>query len=323
LSSLEAVNPSAGFTVDTHELLFAQPDILAQAAALLLVRFFNPIPSGLLDAVGLRDSFAGGAAEALSPAPESISYSNRTTLWESRGGQKMMGIGPLEDGLLCVFSDEDGPYADRRIPGTSMIEYRGDGLAGDQRLAGGNRQLADYQASQRAIRYWHKPLAGEWGFEHWAVIVERRYVWGKDAENEWRREFAWVLAPVPSPFRDTWPPNVLAHLAKDAGDTHDDTAGTEAPTASLSDARWRYQRLCDSVESREEQNRGRSTRTASERYFRSAQARLAVLMRADGRCENPSCSGQPKDLTEQGRGYPLKWTMWMNLPEVDATTQVP
>ncbi|WP_182885384.1 HNH endonuclease [Microbispora sp. H10885] len=301
MSSLDAIDPAAGFPPVIHNLLSTQTDVLAQAAALVLVRFFNPIADDFLQATGLHEILAGREMEALLPIPGSVNYSNRTTLWEAHGGQRVSGIGPLEDGLMCVFADEEGPHADRRIPDTNLIEYRGDGLVGHQRMTGGNQQLANYQAEKRAIRYWHKPLGGDWEFESWAVIVERRYVWGKDTKKNWRREYAWVLAPVPSPFRDTWPAEVLALLAEDTHQTRDDTLGTEAPVAANpSDARERYQRLCASVESRERQNSGRSTRTVTERYFRSAQARLAVLLRADGRCENPKCAGQPNDVTDKG-----------------------
>ncbi|KOV87726.1 hypothetical protein ADL01_03785 [Streptomyces sp. NRRL WC-3618] len=35
--------------------------------------------------------------------------------------------------------------------------------------------------------------------------------------------------------------------------------------------------------------------------MRISQAREAVLIRCDGRCENPRCPGQPDDLTDDGR----------------------
>ncbi|MYX97867.1 hypothetical protein GT045_24395 [Streptomyces sp. SID486] len=35
--------------------------------------------------------------------------------------------------------------------------------------------------------------------------------------------------------------------------------------------------------------------------MRISQAREAVLIRCDGRCENPWCPGQPDDVTDDGR----------------------
>ncbi|WP_182881645.1 HNH endonuclease signature motif containing protein [Microbispora sp. H10949] len=300
-ASLDVVNPAAGFPQSTYDLLVANPEVIAQAAANLLVRYFNPIPDGLLADLGLRHLVAGNEVEALTPIPGVDIYRDRTAIYEAHGGQRYAGIGPLEDGLPCVFSDEKGPYNDRHIPGTSLIEYRGDGLIGDQHLKGGNATLAECQRQQIAIRYWHKPHGEPWRFQTWAVVVDRRYVWGKGTDKKWRREYAWILAPVESPFRDTWALEVRELLDDDDGETHDDTTGTEAPAAdNPNDARHRYQAFCNSVESREHRNRGRSTRQRSERYFRSAQARLAVLLRAVGRCENPECTGQPEDVTDKG-----------------------
>ncbi|MFI6512158.1 HNH endonuclease signature motif containing protein [Streptosporangium sp. NPDC050855] len=302
VTQLDDVNPAAGFEPALYDMLRATPKVLANAASLLLVRYFNPVPNGLLEAVGLASLVAGREASALYPPSRSVTYTNRTTLADAHGGQNTGGIGPLEDGLMCVFSDEKGPYADRRIPGTELIEYRGQGLSGDQTLkGGGNAQLATCQQEQRAIRYWHKPYGGEWSFETWTVIVERRLVWGTGQDGLWRKEFAWVLAPVASPFRDEWPDDVQAYLDADSGQTHDDTVGTQPPVASSTgDARERYDKLCSSVEAREGTNRGRSTRTAAARHFRSANARLAVLLRSAGKCENPNCGGQVNDVTEKG-----------------------
>jgi 5-methylcytosine-specific restriction protein A len=33
---------------------------------------------------------------------------------------------------------------------------------------------------------------------------------------------------------------------------------------------------------------------------RSAAARRAVLVHSEGTCENPGCTGQPKDVTDRG-----------------------
>ncbi len=118
-----------------------------------------------------------------------------------------------------------------------------------------------------------------------------------------------MLAPVESPFRDNWSDHIRAYLDADDGQTHDETTDTQAPIATdLTDAAHLYSMLCGSpysmlcgsVEDREGRNLGRSTRTAVDRHFRSANARLAVLLRAAGQCENPACAGQPGDVTDGG-----------------------
>ncbi|MGI5162156.1 HNH endonuclease signature motif containing protein [Microbispora sp. CA-102843] len=303
ISVLEQVNPEAGFTPDVYAMLRADPSLTANAAATLLARFFNPVPVGLVAAVGLDGLLrAGREADLLLPIPGSVAFPKRTAIHAELGGQWTSGIGTLDDGLMCVFSDAKGPYDDRTIPGTDLIEYRGQGLSGDQTLkGGGNAQLLVCQQEQKPIRYWHQPADGAWGFDTWTVIVDRRLVWGKGDDKQWRREFAWVLAPVPSPFRDQWPQSVLDRLAQDDQQTHDETLGTEAPTAvTKQDAGRQYRKLCASVERKEAVNHDRTTRIASDRYFRSADARMAVMLRAQGTCENPDCGGQPTDVTDKG-----------------------
>ncbi|MFI0354362.1 HNH endonuclease [Actinomadura sp. 9N407] len=73
------------------------------------------------------------------------------------------------------------------------------------------------------------------------------------------------------------------------------------PTQQESDDLEAYRRLCRSVEAAEVRgDHGRTTRTTSERPVRSAAAVRAVLLRGRGRCENPVCTGQPDDVTDNG-----------------------
>ncbi|WP_157248679.1 HNH endonuclease [Nonomuraea typhae] len=303
ISVLDQVNPEAGFTPDVYAMLSTDSGLVANAAAILLARFFNPVPAGLVAAVGLDGLLpAGREVDLVLPIPGSVAFPKRKAIHTDLGGQWTSGISTLDDGLMCVFSNAKGPYDDQAIPGTDLIEYRGQGLSGDQTLqGGGNAQLLVCQEKREPIRYWHQPADGEWGFDTWAVIVDRRRVWGKGEDKQWRREFAWVLAPVPSPFRNQWPQSVIDRLAQDDGQTHDETLGTEAPTAvTKQDAGRQYRKLCESVERREAVNHTRTTHTASDRYFRSADARIAVMLRAQGTCENPDCGGQPADVTDKG-----------------------
>ncbi|MFF2250346.1 HNH endonuclease [Streptomyces sp. NPDC058142] len=214
-----------------------------------------------------------------------------------------MGITPLADGILAAYSDDKGPYADKRIEGTDFIAYTGDGLSGDQQLRGGNKSMQRYQSEQRALRYWHKPHRGQWTFETWAVIVECHRRWGRGEDGKMRREFAWVLAPVVSPLRHTWPQHVLDALTEDDGLVHDHTASTplgetdEAETLSDLD---RYRQLAAAASRTASRRTQRSRRTEVDRYFRSPAAREAVIIRSGGTCENSTCLGHPIERTDAG-----------------------
>jgi 5-methylcytosine-specific restriction protein A len=63
-----------------------------------------------------------------------------------------------------------------------------------------------------------------------------------------------------------------------------------------------YLRLCQAVESREARGDHLRTRhTEREQRVRFEQSVRAVLLRSDGRCENPRCTGQPQDIHDDGR----------------------
>ncbi|MFJ1796650.1 HNH endonuclease signature motif containing protein [Kitasatospora griseola] len=61
----------------------------------------------------------------------------------------------------------------------------------------------------------------------------------------------------------------------------------------------RYRDLVALVEERETSAYGRRTAGAA-RPVRLRQAREAVLLRCEGKCENPGCGGQPDDVTDAG-----------------------
>ncbi|MDH6545825.1 HNH endonuclease signature motif containing protein [Streptomyces sp. SPB4] len=61
-----------------------------------------------------------------------------------------------------------------------------------------------------------------------------------------------------------------------------------------------YRRLVELVEEREADRYGVRVQRTSSGAARDAAARRAVLLRAAGRCENPACGGQPKDVTDEG-----------------------
>ncbi|MEU1006440.1 HNH endonuclease signature motif containing protein [Streptomyces tibetensis] len=59
-----------------------------------------------------------------------------------------------------------------------------------------------------------------------------------------------------------------------------------------------YERGCTFVEEREAQTHGRRRTGTTHRPVRSRTARYLVLSRSGGRCENPECTGQPADVTD-------------------------
>ncbi|MCX4974994.1 HNH endonuclease signature motif containing protein [Streptomyces sp. NBC_00620] len=305
LESLNRVNPSGGLREDDYNLMRSHPEAAAEAAAGLLLRYFYPLPVGLLEDFGLHDLLAGRWADALRPLLGE-NFKDRDAIWRTYGGQKMAGIGCLADGILSVFSDEKGPYADGRLPDTDWIAYVGDGLTGDQQITDGNELMAEYQSAGRPMRYWHKPFQKQFSFETWAVIVQRRLRWGLGADGQWRREFLWILASVPSPERESWAPEVLEALAADTGVLHDDTATyrpgdldpEERDTAETDEDA--YKRLAQAAEANAKR-RGRSKKPSLvDRFIRDPSARAAVIRRSGGNCESPQCAGHPKERTAAG-----------------------
>ncbi|MFJ9902034.1 HNH endonuclease [Streptomyces sp. NPDC101152] len=305
LESLNRVDPSSGLREDDYALLRSQPQIAAEAAAGLILRYFYPLPAGLLQDFGLHDLLAGRWADALRPQLGEA-FKDRDAIWRAYGGQKMAGIGCLADGILSAFSDDKGPYADGRLPDTGWIAYVGDGLSGDQRITDGNELMAEYQSVGRPLRYWHKPFQGQFSFETWAVIVQRRLRWGVGDDGQWRREFLWILAPVPSPERESWPQDVLDVLEADTGAVHDDTASyrpgdldpeVRDSTETDKDA---YKRLAQAAEANAQRRVQAKKLSLVDRYIRDPSARAAVIRRSGGNCESPECAGHPKERTTAG-----------------------
>ncbi|MFF7447189.1 MULTISPECIES: HNH endonuclease [unclassified Streptomyces] len=306
LESLNLVDPSGGLREDDYELLRSQPQIAAEAAAGLLLRYFYPLPTGLLEDFGLHDLLAGRWADALRPQLGE-SFKDRDAIWRVYGGQKMAGIGCLADGILSVFSDDKGPYADGRLPDTGWIAYVGDGLSGDQQITDGNELLAEYQSSGRPLRYWHKPFQKQFNFETWAVVVQRRLRWGVGTDGKWRREFLWILAPVPSPERVSWTADVLEALQTDTGVLHDDTNSyrpgdldPEARRDATETDEDAYKRLTQAAERNAKRRDQPKKPSLVDRFIRDPSARAAVIRRSGGSCESPQCSGHPRERTIAG-----------------------
>ncbi|WP_345699882.1 HNH endonuclease signature motif containing protein [Kitasatospora terrestris] len=302
VESLNATNPLAGMAEDDHLLLLNERGLAAELAALLILRFFNPLPETLLSATGLDQLMAGRVTAWLRPSVGD-QFENRKAIASWFGGQDVAGIVQLRDGVLSCFSKDDGPYRDGRIEGTNWISYIGNGRDGDQKLTLGNKLLSTYQKSQRAFRFWHKPVNGPFNFESWAVVVQQRLQWGHDQNGNRRKEYVWVLAPVPSPLRDHWPPELIEILESERGVVHDDAdfVPLDLMDQQLTEAQ-KYRSLCSAARRTAERREGQgsSTLTTVERQLRSAAARQAVILRSQGACENPDCRGHWSERTATG-----------------------
>ncbi|GAA2748329.1 HNH endonuclease signature motif containing protein [Kitasatospora cinereorecta] len=302
VKSLNAVNPLAGMAESDHLLVLAERGLAAELAALLILRFFNPLPDALLSATGLAELMAGRVTDWLEPSVGDR-FEKREAIFNRYGGQKVAGIGALRDGILNCFSKDNGPYRDGRIEGTDWIAYVGDGQVGDQTLTFGNKQLAGHQDALRPLRFWHKPVDGQFTFESWVVVAQWRQQWGRDRNGDRRKEFVWVLAPVPSPLRDEWPTELVAILEAERGVLHDDAEDVVPPDVMGSELTpaQKYRSLCRAARTTTERRRGqRTSLSLVERQLRSTAARAAVILRSQGTCENPDCLGHSSELTEKG-----------------------
>jgi 5-methylcytosine-specific restriction protein A len=103
-----------------------------------------------------------------------------------------------------------------------------------------------------------------------------------------------VLALTQTYFADADPTALLTELGLSGPRT-----GSPAE-AAFSARAAEYRRLCDRVDVFwAGRGSARASRT-SDAPVRSADARQAVLLRSDGRCENPGCTGDIQDLTDSG-----------------------
>lgn len=241
-----------------------------------------------------RLGFRVGTRAELEPPQLGAEFPSRTSVYDAYGGDRVAGIIRFPgEAIVNVFSDAEGPYADDPPTLTSPFGYRGQGLSGPQRVhAGGNLRLEGARIHGEAVRFWYRPRAGSFTFLTWAVVLGRSWVEGTGADGVSRPELEWVLEPVPGPSSDTWPTDVVASLTDAASTTEDDV---DAPEAKPSPT---YSELVERVEKRGQKRR--PTGIVRTDYARSAAARRAVLVRCEGICESPGCTGMPSVLNRRG-----------------------
>lgn len=241
--------------------------------------------------------------QAALPAPPRIGqeFPNRSAIAAVWGGDYQGGMATFareSSRIVNIFSDDTGPYPDRRVAGTDRIEYIGQGRYGDQKLtARGNALTEQARVDGEAARYWYRPTGGVFVFERWVAIVGRHREWHRDLNGDWRRAYVYDLAPVGSPNPADWPTEVTAEVdARSIDDDLDqDPPDPTLPAApSLAEL---YVRMCKRAGQQAGKPAGKRSATD---YARSAVARDAVLLRAQGTCENDQCAGMACDVRCDG-----------------------
>jgi 5-methylcytosine-specific restriction protein A len=230
----------------------------------------------------------------LDPPRLGASYRDRTAIYDKYGGNKQAGIIRLPgDAFVSVFSDAEGPYADDPPAFAEPFGYRGEGLIGPHRVsAGGNALLEGARLSATPVRFWYRPKGEPFTFLTWVVVLGRTWVTGVGGDGEERPELDWQLDAVPGPTPTEWPPQVRESLNDAADNVENDPYVPEArPDAT-------YAELVDRVEGRGPQRK--PTGVMRTDYARSAAARRAVLLRCQGGCESPSCTGMPAERNRRG-----------------------
>ena len=221
-------------------------------------------------------------------------FRDRKSIWRSFGGQWQPGIMTFPgESVVNVFSDENGPYPDFRDPETGVVEYRGQGLRGNQRLVLGNRLLEDARLNREPVRYWHRPAGGEWTFESWVAVVDRASIQENDVDGQPAKRILWFLIPVPSEDRESWPRDFEIAPAS----AEEDIAIVEI--ADSEDLLEQYRQKSAQLEV---EATGKNVVTKPRTiYKRRREARELVIARSQDHCEHDRCTGMPPDKNRQGK----------------------
>jgi 5-methylcytosine-specific restriction protein A len=221
------------------------------------------------------------------------SFHNRIKIWEAFGGQRYKGIWqfPGEE-IVNVYSGEDSPYPDFVDLETGVIEYRGQGLSGNQKIADGNKLLESARISKSAVRYWYQPSKGEITFKQWVIVADRTTIFENDFEDNSAERILWFLVPVGSKNEMDWPQEVVE--AEVFSLPSDEKAIPRNPETLLS----RYAQLSQIL--RQEASVSTVSSRSRRTFKRRKDARDLVLARSGQKCEYSKCSGMPIDTDRHG-----------------------
>jgi 5-methylcytosine-specific restriction protein A len=221
-------------------------------------------------------------------------FHNRKDIWKLFGGQYQQGVMkfPGED-YVNVFFKEDGPYPDEIDAETGIIEYRGKGLKGEQKLTAGNKYLEEARLSKSPARFWFRPAGGMWEFKSWVTVFDRENIEEEDVQGNLAMRYLWFLVPVVSEHKELWPQEVLN--APISQISPNEINLVKNPRNLLTD----YARIAKELENNPTTlNTNQKPRTPQPK--RRKRAKDIVIARAQGICENDKCSGMPPDVKNDG-----------------------
>lgn len=286
-----------------------EPQWAASVVSAVVTRFFPGPSKGFLGRLGLEEFTRGRLYSSLLPQTGEW-FSKRLGISAEHGGDGVRGIVRFEDGYVSAFSKTSSPYADKVIHSTGWIAYVGDGLRGDQTLTSGNWKMTECQDRRIPVRFWRGDEKRGYRFETWAVIIQRRRQWGIGDDKNERKEYVWVLAPVPSPDVESWPLSVRDALDDGMVKFYDETRELEGEDVEgfvqdelevrLKGVVESYTYLNSRASEAERVRRATSTTRKIQDYFRSPSARKAVMQRSGGRCESPECLGHSCERSING-----------------------
>lgn len=294
---------------DYSDFFDTEPQWSASVVSAVITRFFPGASEGFLGKLALEDYTRGRLYSSMLPKTGDWFFRRKGIVAEY-GGNNQHGITRFNDGYVSAISKTSSPYADKVIQSTGWIAYIGDGLYGDQKLVAGNRKMAECQEQRTPVRFWRGDQNRGYRFETWAVIVQRRRQWGIGDDDKPRKEYVWVLAPVPSPDVESWPSPVRDALDDDLAKFYDETRELEGEDVEslgqgelevgLEEVTKSYAFLSSRAAEAERVRRASSTTRKIQDYFRSPSARKAVMQRSGGRCESPNCIGHSDELAVNG-----------------------
>ncbi len=221
-------------------------------------------------------------------------FKDRKSIWKAFGGQWQQGIVTFPgESTVNAFSDENGPYPDYKDPDTGVIEYRGQGLRGEQRLVLGNKLLEDARLERKPVRYWHRPSGGSWVFESWVIVADRTQIIEEDSDSMSVQRILWFLVPIPSTDTSQWPRDLVNSKILDLPDIPN-----EKPRRTK-DLLQDYSAISAQLEI---ESTGKIVSTAPRtQYKRRKEARDLVIARSQNKCEYDKCTGMPPDVNRQGK----------------------
>ncbi len=216
-------------------------------------------------------------------------YQPITLLWAigraRRSEQRLMTWSDTEQALRDLL-ERHGMHGERGRPDYPVAAlcraelWEMDDMTGSVPTAHGDTTLRRWFAE-------HKPTSG---------LPEHVYILMRDSGFA---RVAVVNAILESYFQDGDCEELLREVWLSSEELTVELQGARDIVLTAITPQARYARLCQVTERRQTTHQAGRARI-TDNPVRSAAARRAVLVRCQGRCENPGCTGQPADLTDRG-----------------------